>query len=141
MLLLTLTLIQTLLNPSRLLVLLDHSRLCYMTSRSCALPPLQTNNYYCPTSVLTLTLPKVCPHFRLITSDSYSDDNSILVCDSRSSSCPTYTITDYYCPNKKVYNVDLRRSFYSKQGFKNTCYFSAQTDHKWTCSTKLIMKR
>ena len=48
---LTLTLIQTSLNPSRLLVLPDHSRLCHMTSRSCALLPLQTNNntiYLCP---------------------------------------------------------------------------------------------
>ena len=60
----------------------------------------------------------------VLLSDLYSDDNSISVCDSRPSSCSAYTITDYYYPNKKVYNVDLRRSFYSKQGFKNTCYSS-----------------
>ena len=28
--------------------------------------------------------------------DSYSEDESILVCDSGSSSSPTYTITDYF---------------------------------------------
>ena len=57
---------QTLSNPSRLLVLPDHSRLYHMTSRSHALHPLQTNNYYCPISVLTLTLPEVCSHTHLI---------------------------------------------------------------------------
>ncbi len=30
-------------------------------------------------------------------SDSYSDNNSISVCDNRSSSSPTYTATDYLC--------------------------------------------
>jgi len=30
-------------------------------------------------------------------SDSYSDDDSILVCDSRSSSSPAYTATGYLC--------------------------------------------
>ena len=29
-------------------------------------------------------------------SDSYSEDESISVCDSGSSSSPTYTITDYF---------------------------------------------
>jgi len=29
-------------------------------------------------------------------SDSYSEDDSISVCDSRPSSCPAYTITDYF---------------------------------------------
>ena len=29
-------------------------------------------------------------------SDLYSEDGSILVYDSRPSSCPTYTITDYF---------------------------------------------
>ena len=51
MLFLTLTTIQTSLDPSRLLVLPDYSRLCHMTSRSRALPLLQTNNniiYLCP---------------------------------------------------------------------------------------------
>ena len=32
-------------------------------------------------------------------SDSYSDDDSILICDSRPSSSPAYTVTDY-CPKK-----------------------------------------
>ena len=29
-------------------------------------------------------------------SDSYSEDEIISVCDSRPSSCPAYTITDYF---------------------------------------------
>ena len=29
-------------------------------------------------------------------SDLYSEDDSISVCDSRPSSCPAYTITDYF---------------------------------------------
>ena len=37
--------------------------------------------------------------------DSYSEDKEISVCDSRPSSHPTYTITDYlstgYCPKEK----------------------------------------
>jgi len=61
--------------------------------------------------------------------DSYSEDEEISVCDSGLSSSPAYTITDYlstgYCPKEKVYDVDLRRSFYSKQCFKNICYSSA----------------
>jgi len=52
---------------------------------------------------------------------SYSEDEEISVCDSGPSSSPTYTITDYlstgYCPKEKVNDFDLRRSFYSKQGF------------------------
>jgi len=31
-------------------------------------------------------------------SDSYSDDEAILVSDSRSSSYPAYTVTDYFLP-------------------------------------------
>ena len=54
-------------------------------------------------------------------SDSYSKDEEISVCDSRSSSSPAYTITDYlstgYCPKGNVNNFDLRRLFYSKQEF------------------------
>ena len=50
----------------------------------------------------------------VLLSDSYSDDDSILVCDSRPSSCPAYTITDYYCPNRMVNNFGLRRPFYLK---------------------------
>ena len=53
--------------------------------------------------------------------DSYSEDKIISVCDSRPSSSPAYTITDYlstnYCPNGKVNNIGLRRLFYSKQMF------------------------
>ena len=54
-------------------------------------------------------------------SDSYSEDKEISVCDSGPSSSPTYTVTDYlstgYCPKENVCDFDLRRSFYSKQGF------------------------
>jgi len=51
-------------------------------------------------------------------SDLYSEDEIISICDSRPSSSPTYTITDYlstgYCPKGNVNDFDLRRSFYSK---------------------------
>jgi len=61
----------------------------------------------------------------VLLSDSYSEDKIISVCDSRPSSSPAYTITDYlstgYCPRGSVCDFDLRRSFYSKQGFKNSC--------------------
>ena len=54
-------------------------------------------------------------------SDSYSEDEEISVSDSGSSSSPAYTVTNYlstgYCPKENVCNFDLRRSFYSKQGF------------------------
>ena len=54
-------------------------------------------------------------------SDSYSEDEEISVCDSRPSSSPTYTITDYlstgYYPKEKVFNVVLRKTFYSSQLF------------------------
>jgi len=53
--------------------------------------------------------------------DSYSEDEIILVCNSRPSSSPTYTITNYlstgYCPKGNINNFDLRRLFYSKQVF------------------------
>jgi len=49
-------------------------------------------------------------------SDLYSDDDSVLVRDSRPSSSPAYTATDY-CPKEKVCYFDLRRLFYSKQEF------------------------
>ena len=57
-------------------------------------------------------------------SDSYSEDKIISVGDSGPSSSPTYTLTDYlsgYCPKEKVNDFVLRRMFYSKQGFKNSC--------------------
>jgi len=58
-------------------------------------------------------------------SDSYSEDEEISVCDSGPSSSPAYTITDYlstgYCLKEKVSDFVLRRTFYSKQGFKNSC--------------------
>ena len=52
-------------------------------------------------------------------SDLYSDDEAISVSNSRYSSYPAYTVTDYfYGPTtvlrKGVYYFDLRRSFYSK---------------------------
>ena len=51
-------------------------------------------------------------------SDSYSEDDSISVYDSRPSSCPAYTLlttlsTDY-CSNGIVNDFGLRRPFYSK---------------------------
>ena len=53
--------------------------------------------------------------------DSYLEDKIILIYDSRPSSSPAYTITDYlttgYCPKGNVNDFDLRRSFYSKQVF------------------------
>ena len=53
-------------------------------------------------------------------SDSYSKDEEISVDDSGPPSSPTYMLTNYlsgYCPKENVYDFDLRRSFYSKQGF------------------------
>jgi len=55
-------------------------------------------------------------------SDSYSDDKAISVSDSRYSSYPAYTATDYFYQlttalKEIVYDFDLRRSFYSKQEF------------------------
>jgi len=55
----------------------------------------------------------------VLVSDSYSDDEAISVSDSRYSSYPAYTVTDYfYRPTtvlrKGVYYFDLRRLFYSK---------------------------
>jgi len=50
-------------------------------------------------------------------SDSYSEDNKISISDSRPSSCPAYTVTDYfvyYCPKKNVNYFGLKRLFYSK---------------------------
>ena len=61
----------------------------------------------------------------VLLSDLYSNDNSISVCDSRPSSCPTYTITDYYCPNRMVNDFGLRRLFYFKQYYKINCCLSA----------------
>ena len=49
-------------------------------------------------------------------SDSYLDDDSFSVRDSRPSSSPAYTATNY-CPKEIVNNFGLRRPFYSKQGF------------------------
>jgi len=60
-------------------------------------------------------------------SDSYSKDNSISVHDSRPSSSPAYTATDYLSLlitdlRKDVCDVVLRRMFYSKRCFKNDRY-------------------
>ena len=53
--------------------------------------------------------------------DSYLEDEIISICDSRPSSSPAYTTTDYlstgYCPKENVNDFDLRRLFYSKQVF------------------------
>ena len=61
-------------------------------------------------------------------SDLYSEDEEISVCDSRPSSSPAYTITNYlftgYCPNGNVCYFVLRRTFYSKWCFKNDRYSS-----------------
>jgi len=49
--------------------------------------------------------------------DSYSDDK-ILVSNSRYSSCPAYTSTDYLVyPKKNICDFGLRRLFYSRQLF------------------------
>jgi len=53
-------------------------------------------------------------------SDLYSDDDVISVSDSKYSSYPAYTDTDYYSNESVCYFV-LRRTFYSKQCFKNDC--------------------
>ena len=54
-------------------------------------------------------------------SDLYSEDKIISVCDSRPSSSPAYTITDYlsidYCPRENVHDFGLRKPFYSKPLF------------------------
>jgi len=51
----------------------------------------------------------------VLLSDLYSDDE-ILVSDSRYSSCPAYTITDYFTllTTNLYHNFGLRRLFYSK---------------------------
>jgi len=56
----------------------------------------------------------------VLLSNSYLEDNSISISDSRPSSSPTYTATNY-CPKKSVYNFILRRTFYSKQDFTDIC--------------------
>ena len=56
----------------------------------------------------------------VLLSDLYSDDNSISISDSGPSSSPAYTATNY-CLKKSVCDFVLRRTFYSKQGLKDTC--------------------
>jgi len=57
----------------------------------------------------------------VLLSDLYSEDEEISVYDSRPSSSPAYTITDYlstgYCSKEKVFDVVLRKTFYSSQLF------------------------
>ena len=60
----------------------------------------------------------------VLLSDSYSEDNSISISNSRPSSSPAYTATNY-CLKKIVCDFVLRRMFYSKQGLKDTCCSSA----------------
>jgi len=55
-------------------------------------------------------------------SDSYSDDEAISISDSRYSSCPAYTVTDYFYQlttalRKDVNDFGLRKPFYSKLVF------------------------
>ena len=54
-------------------------------------------------------------------SDSYLENKEISVYNSKFSSSPAYTITDYlstgYCPKGKVFDVVLRKTFYSSQLF------------------------
>jgi len=55
-------------------------------------------------------------------SDSYSDDEAISVSDSRYSSYPAYTATDYFYQlttvlKKDVNDFGLRKPFYSKLVF------------------------
>ena len=53
-------------------------------------------------------------------SNSYSEDDSISISNSRPSSNPAYTTTNY-CLKKSVCNFVLKRTFYFKQGLKDTC--------------------
>jgi len=60
-------------------------------------------------------------------SDSYSELEVILLSTSGPFSYPILhcLLTTYFtdcCSNKDVNNFDLRKSFYSKQDLKNTCY-------------------
>ena len=65
----------------------------------------------------------------VLVSDSYSEDEAILISDSRYSSYPTYTDTDYFAllttALRNVYDFVLRRVFYSKQYYKNDYCSSA----------------
>jgi len=53
-------------------------------------------------------------------SDLYLEDNSISISDSRPSSNPAYTVTNY-CLKKSICDFVLKRIFYSKQGLMDTC--------------------
>ena len=58
----------------------------------------------------------------VLVSDLYSDDEAILVSDSRYSSYPAYTATDYFYQlttalKKGVNDFGLRKPFYSKLVF------------------------
>ena len=53
-------------------------------------------------------------------SDLYLEDNSISISDSRLSSNPAYTATNY-CLKKSICDFVLKRIFYSKQGLMDTC--------------------
>ena len=77
-------------------------------------------------------------------SNLYSELEIISVSVSRLSSCPTLhfilaTSTTNYCFKKKVNNFGLKRLFYSRQDFKNTCYSPIYTDYKRVNSTELIV--
>jgi len=68
-------------------------------------------------------------------SDLYSKPDLILVNTSGPSSnstsyCLLTTCLTNYCLNEIVNDFDLRRSFFSKQCFKNNCCSSIWTSHK-----------
>ena len=75
-------------------------------------------------------------------SNSYSGDE-ISVGNSKHSSCPTYTV--YWLLQLLTTNLypnfGLRRPFSSKLHLKDYSYSSVWTDHKGTCSIRLILEK
>ena len=73
----------------------------------------------------------------VLLSDLYSELDLILISANKPfiSSALYYLLTTYstdYCSNQIVNYFDLRRSFYTKWGLKNTCHSSAYIDYKKT---------
>ena len=71
----------------------------------------------------------------LVSLSNLYSDKSILISTSRPSSYPILhclltTYSTNYCLNQTVCNFDLRKLFYSRQDFKSTCCFSANTGYK-----------
>ena len=77
-------------------------------------------------------------------SDLYSKLEIIPVSVSGPSFCSTshclLTTTDY-CFKKNINNFGLKKLFYSRQGFKNTCCSPACTTYKRTNSIELMIKK